>query len=461
MLPILAIAKAFACVVSIVGANIVTTCPAYAWVHGAPPVGGTCSGYTDPGSLCANAPAGGTFQYGAHGVPDFKTWATSATYEGSGQTWIAGWHGANLQAGVDYPISYYTAKASLIDPAITPPSGCTYYASGSGPGASYGNKPPNLSCTGTNITISGYNLGPVGGHSAVMVFTDSTNTGYIRFWDDFLQEDQTLVGSGAAIGTYFRPGGSALVDIESSEIDGNWTGIASYGQNNPDSDFFLAGGPSGQGLKMRYVYWHNSINRPIDTYWANNVDIQASVFDTWCMRCGSEAGNTGIHGEIWQGAVGHTTGTIASAVFKYNICIVPSTAPANAFTSCVYLATGQDNTNTITLTAGDVESNYIVLNIANASDGSGHYYTTGEGNITVGYNATTTLTNENNRIDNPVQSPKYGSIYCNFDYAGTANGNVGSDVTTYNESGNISLESGGAVTGMGNSSGGATCPPLF
>ena len=62
-------------------------------------------------------------------------------------------------AGVDYPVGHYTPTASLLDPATNVPSGCSYSPT-AGPGGG-----PRLFCgSSANMTVSGLNFGPTGGH---------------------------------------------------------------------------------------------------------------------------------------------------------------------------------------------------------------------------------------------------------------------------------------------------------
>lgn len=77
-------------------------------------------------------------------------------------------------AGVDYPVGYYTAKASLKDPAVTQPTNCTYHLTGSLFNSAF----PYLECgtaSGQNVDIEGYNFGPVGGHDCTPVTLSSAN----------------------------------------------------------------------------------------------------------------------------------------------------------------------------------------------------------------------------------------------------------------------------------------------
>ena len=111
--------------------------------------------------------------------------ATSTNYVTNGPAW-------NL-AGIDYADGVYTPLSSLLDPATNSmPPGCVYNATGNTSGGGL------ITCTYPAFTLlSGWNFGPVGGHTCTaVVVLGSGGVGHITD-NYFLNDASCSVGTDA------------------------------------------------------------------------------------------------------------------------------------------------------------------------------------------------------------------------------------------------------------------------
>jgi hypothetical protein len=132
---------------------------------------------------CPGANSASTFQVANAFTPGGRINSVAGTSTNYTTTNIGAAGGVNA-AGIHYPVGAYTAIGSTLDPAVSPPTGCT---SATGP---YGN--PRLTCTGPTFTgVTGYNLGAVGGHGCTSLYVNPTGVtaSKITITDNYVTND--------------------------------------------------------------------------------------------------------------------------------------------------------------------------------------------------------------------------------------------------------------------------------
>ena len=358
-----------------------------------PPPPTSCPYATDGGFSGANSAS-------LYQIANFKTYVTSlsAGNVGSGQSWTGAHPQTNCVPDVDYPIGPYTPIASMADPATANWSGtgCSYSATSNTGGG------PLLRCNGgpSSITFAGYDFGPKGAHGCTQVYISGSTTVTTTFTNDHFEGDSVCENNNGYVFRNDTTAANAMTVVTFTEIDGNNRGNST---GSPAGDFKMdaSGAACTRGVELRYVYWHDSINRPMNSCAFGVVDIKYSAFVGYAVA----ENRTGIHGELWQGAQSAGTGGTAAAVdFDYNLVRIPNTNPSPGVCG-VYLHTGQSNITALTVT--------------------------------------------NNFVD------AIGSLNCLTNPLPTTIG-------TFTESGNIDLETGGTITGFAAGAGhGQACPPLF
>ena len=146
---------------------------------------------------------------------------------------------------MDYAIGNYM---TLKDPAVSPPTGCTYSTSTSGTGGGL------LDCVSPwNGVLQGYELGTIGGHSCTAVRIDGVNTGVNNILLDnlhFFNDAGNCIitnTTGFPDAIYVGVTVSGTVTLSSSLLDGNsstWDttyGSCSFGSNCNPTQFDLGG----------------------------------------------------------------------------------------------------------------------------------------------------------------------------------------------------------------------------
>ena len=409
-----------------------------------PPPPTSCPYATDGGFSGANTAS-------LYQIANFYTYvtSTSAGNIGTGQTWTSSHPQTNCVPMDDYPIGPYTPIASMADPATVNWSGtgCTYHPTGNTDGG------PQLSCALTApLTISATNFGAVGGHGATQIYKRTAAVGNdLHLLNDHLMNDDVAeYGNGGTIAGYlFRDDSFSDTYVEFSEVDGNNRAST---VSNPSGDFKTDAGPNGcsaagpnRHIIVRYTYWHDSVNRPMNSCAFVQPDIKYSAFVGYALA----EGRTGIHGEIWQGAAGAgTSGTVTAGDFDYNLVIDPNTAPPPAGVFSVYLHTGQSNTLAL-VSFEEIGNTFIAeCNLVAAVCGSPGG-TASSMMLTLGYASIGTLTVTGNFVD------AIGALNCLTNPSSTV-------ITTFVNTGNVDLETGAAIGSFAPGAGhGQACPPLF
>jgi hypothetical protein len=455
-----------------------------------PPPG--CSTYTGwSGDGCAGAV--GSFEIASYfGASSFYDFATQ-----SGQTWTSS-HPWNWNSpGVDYPVGP-DPSITLADPATaTLPAGCTYEATGN-----VLTNGPEVYCSrgANNPVINGIDFSL---HGCTTFYADSNVTGQITLTNDkFVMGPNCSATNGYLVKLV---GGSANMVLQNDLLD--------EGYPAENTKLLMTGIDvnSSQPLTIENSAYVNASQRPIATISTGPELLENNVFVG--MNLGTNASN-GEHGEIDELETASSGVTFSNIQYINNVVVIPATTKA-ALTSPFYAdgvpfknssiqgftvdhnvvvtnyINGQNTSATnisgsVTNNVMTVDPGYtgsiavnltMIYKIGTTTDAATILSQTGpnqytlsytsqvgyplQGDFTGGHTLNTTtqsalismgwatsisgLTITNNFVD-PI-----GSIYCMLN-----NGvpDIGSPVV----SNNISLETGGAISGFTSAVGSAQCP---
>ena len=325
--------------------------------------GGIASGAASPCPQGTGTPADGCsalYTAGLQGTVQYSNaFTNTAIMPGSGQSYTTRtpWN----VAGVDYPVGVPASVSSFIDPAVTPPTNCSYSATGSSAGG------PKLTCSGGAVSIIGYNLGPVGGHQAPVLHMNNTVTSLV-IEDDKFQNDSNTNGS-SALNDYplylATPGSTDNVTFKYNTINGECPvaggslcnyGIVIYTAGALDEEFnAFINPPSRQAAGC-----DGACTTLGDLTMANNMWLGI------CFGC-----NSGFHGEVIEQVPG-TSGTPTTQTnvnYNYNTIVSMSGEPAYT-TALIYLSGGSAGIGPATYTNNNVIGNTLISNCNTGTSGS-------------------------------------------------------------------------------------------
>lgn len=265
----------------------------------APPPPAGCS-YSPNLAICQAAPANGSFSYATYFSASRQTWGSQYLDINA----VSSAHPVNWNVpGVDFNVGYDTSLARAVPGVDTPPTGCTYSASGS---LGFGGTGKVMTCTGNNIDfetngkwwdLTSTNLWCTG---CTGTFTFKNVLFRAVPGDEF---DVSTSGSLAFINTDTNNVLSCVG--KQFEMDGGWPGVTTHS---------LVGlrchtnGP--QNLTLAYWAVYNLPGRPFATSAHNTVDIGPGYIGPFVF---DQSGADG-HGELlvhsFQSVgTGHQTGT--------------------------------------------------------------------------------------------------------------------------------------------------------
>ncbi len=306
-------------------------------------------------------------------------------------------------AGVDYPVGHYTATASLADPAVVYASsvnGCQYYSSQAAHTAG-----PILYCqTSANLTLSGLNFGPIGGHGCTFLYLSKSGNPTVTITNNLFVADQNCLTGGtntliqatttsafSLVFTYNTMDGCATTDtfcasaitVCGCDLVADFKSGSSTWQynaflNSPGRDISGGNGTS---------YASNNYIEGLAVGWANNA--------------------AGHHGEFIEYQRPDTTpNPLIVATMSYNTCLLPASQGSNNVKACFYYSAGGGPTDTgsvgpasttMTITAAGglysfVTGNYVgsgnslpdLTKIVTGSGGVGTYTLNNSGTLSAG-----------------------------------------------------------------------------
>jgi hypothetical protein len=305
---------------------------------------------------CLQAPAGGTFQNWSA----FTASGVQGALRQSGQSYGNTTGSACLRAychppfnvpGVDYAVAYYTPLASLLDPAVSHPTDCTYSSTANG---GY----PRLTCSNGVTSVMGYNFAAVGGHGATQLYFASNVTGSITIGDNNFRADLGMcstptVGS-ASYEIYGASGsGTASFSVLSNEFDGQAL------PSQPCNGYNLAAFSFAVGANYTIEYNAFIGGFPDDTWYVDmttgngyTTTVKWNYADT---PFGARALN---HGE-W-GIIDTAASASENVAIDFNLVFMGSYGVADGST-LIWLSNGLANTPT--WTTFDVSRNVVVANL--------------------------------------------------------------------------------------------------
>lgn len=245
----------------------------------------------------------------------------------SGQTYVTRptWN----VAGVDYPVGHYTTTGSLLDPATNVPSGCLYNAT-AGPGGG-----PRLFCSSSaNVTVTGLNFGPIGGHGCTeLQLANSAGSTMTVTNNLFVGDNTCFAGSVNALIQSTRSTTFNLI-FTYNTIDG----CASIDANcasavNPCGCDLMSDLKNGNST-FQYNAFLNSPGRAING--GQGVSIATNNYIE-----GLSVNGSGHHGEfIEYTSTQFSAGKNISLTYSYNTCLLPSSQVQNGTTACFYPSPG-------------------------------------------------------------------------------------------------------------------------
>lgn len=350
-----------------------------AWTHGvagaAAPA--TCPFATDNG--CAAANQNSTYLLGSN-----LTNVVSNVILGGQPTTLNTHPMTTNLPGIDYPVGYFTPKASLIDPSVSQPAHCTYSATGNGAGH------PRLDCSfaGT-IDVEGYDFskGPNGCinlriESNVTHLILKNNFHQMNSGCDYQADVEALV--------YIVSNTCADLDMEWNTYDGNFAAFV------PTNAMFGLFGDNRNGCSSdtvrKYNVFLDAPDRPISgAIWGTEL-VAFNVWRGFCLNCTT----TLTHGEIEQLSP-NPGGTLSSDVtYQGNVTVTtlagnyPSAAFGNATSIAIFSVPPGNNYTFNTLT---IKDNLLISNL------QGNGITTSSTLVANWYNSFTVVTYTNNWLD--------------------------------------------------------------
>lgn len=307
---------------------------------------------------CAGANTSSTFKVvTAYGVP-FNTYATSSSYLGSSQTWI----NAHLQpwnvAGVDYPVGYYTALGSLLNPHTNIPAGCGYIAAGVGNGYMGGGAVIRCNLSGSNsLDIEGYDFGSENG---IQLYISGTTTGTVT-----IKNNRFACGAPLCSAT---PSGALLQFASGSGASAFYVGFNSFdGGDGPNSTNCSGGRCTFGGTRsiqayntlgsrtFEYNYFGYTTARPVS---GNGMSANSVIFRYNYFEGITGQDNPGEHAEIYIES-NPSAAILPLMDYLFNTVVISRLSPYNLGTSLIELTTGGAS---VTWTQIDVIGNTLISN---------------------------------------------------------------------------------------------------
>ena len=304
---------------------------------------------------CSGANQSSVFKTSAYGVP-FNTYATSASYIGSGQSW----HAAHQQpwnvAGVDYPVGYYTPKASLLNPHTSPPAGCGYNAAG-GIGMGGGAYIRCVMSGSVNIDIEGYDFSVENG---IQLIISGSTTGTVTIKNNNFACGSALCAATPAQGLLYVFNGTSAASfyIGYNVFDGGGEpGSTSCGglPCTQDTDRAIQIYNSTGSRTFEYNAFLYFTGRDVggNSMGAYNVIFRYNYFEGIQSQYA-----VADHGEIYE-EVSPTASTIPLEDYLYNTILISKNSPYNLGTALIYMSTGGA---AVTFTQIDVIGNTLISN---------------------------------------------------------------------------------------------------
>ncbi len=442
------------------------------------------SGWSGDG--CATA-QGGWYIAPAYGTTSFQALAAQ-----SGQSWVGGSHPWTWNApGVDYGVGPVSGTV-LSDPATARlPTGCVYRPTGS---VAHG---PELYC-GKGAVSPTLNALDFSLHGCVVFLADGNVTGLVTISNSNFRNGPNC---SVPFGFLIKVAGNAGLTLQNDLIDEAWPTF-----QTPLVSTVVVNTISAP-LTVRETAILNASQRPMGgTSWGP-LDVENSVFIGFTL---SSTANTGQHGEIFEQGSPIPGATYPSIVYRNNIVVIPA-ASALVISAPFYPNGLSGKLNIITTFVAD--HNVVATNWAG---GAGATQATGlsgtvtgqimtvnpgyAGAISVGTTVVRLPGGRAATILSRLNATQYllsgtvlagtftgastvrattSAALAEFSYAAayqnvviTSNfvdptgafscvRQISSPILNLTMSGNQSLVTGAAISGMGYKASGATCGPLF
>ena len=302
--------------------------PNVCWFPHGTTVTSGCPQVVDGG--CAASP-GGDFQQA-----NFSTHARQ-----SGQTWTSA-HPWNWNScGIDYPCGYFTATASLKDPAVTNPTGCTYSATGNTAGG------PIETCSAATVDIEGFDFSL---HNCVPIEITSGVTSITIKNNKLFSGSNCVAENKPGFGSFIvlvDSSASANVDFESNHVDGG----GSPGTTNGTGTCLLFQLANGKTITVKYNAILNCNNQPIAATHTNPFLSEFNYIENFVF-------NTGLHGEY--ALITFASGTQASTQSSYDTCLQGSGVEIAGSTACITPGPVQPGG---AVTSSQVDHDVLVMNL--------------------------------------------------------------------------------------------------